>query len=254
MAPEEENDGTWSGRPKAPQVGTGNADQQRPASYERIRGGGGEATRHVCVMGVSERDDEALRESSLSFGNVLSIERNTKVTRVAATNHAGADDGVPNLNVAYSSRLNSIVDVFVVSNRGECQYTTKSSFIVVFLPVSICLVAQKLFAFTRTSAALLARQLSAYSSNHVCQSQHPNLLLLLRLNGGYTCTESRHSGDYVRRCDRRDGFPSIPRDRPRPSVGTDGSGPLLRSDSSKGNFALCKRNEPFDYPQVFLEI
>ena len=47
-------------------------------SYERLRGDG-EPTRHVCVMGVSERDDEALREVSLSFGEVLTIERNAKV-------------------------------------------------------------------------------------------------------------------------------------------------------------------------------
>lgn len=47
--------------------------------YERLRGDG-EPTRHVCVMGVSERDDEALREASLSFGEVLSIKRNAKVS------------------------------------------------------------------------------------------------------------------------------------------------------------------------------
>lgn len=77
MAPEEENHGT----PEAPHLGTGTTNQQRPASYERIRGGG-VATRHVCVMGVSERDDEALRELSVSFGKVLSIERNVKVGRL----------------------------------------------------------------------------------------------------------------------------------------------------------------------------
>lgn len=86
MAPEEENHGTHRGPQTPHQVGTGTADdQQRPASYERIRGGGGEATRHVCVMGVSERDDEALRELSLSFGKVLSIERNAKVGRLQRT-------------------------------------------------------------------------------------------------------------------------------------------------------------------------
>lgn len=50
-------------------------------SYERLRGDG-EPTRHVCVMGVSERDDEALRELSLFFGKVSSIERNAKVGHV----------------------------------------------------------------------------------------------------------------------------------------------------------------------------
>lgn len=52
--------------------------KEQPGSYERLRGDG-EPTRHVCVMGVSERDDEALRELSGSFGKVSSIERNAKV-------------------------------------------------------------------------------------------------------------------------------------------------------------------------------
>ncbi|CBN75873.1 conserved unknown protein [Ectocarpus siliculosus] len=45
--------------------------------YERLRGDGG-PTRHVCLMGVSERDDDAVGEVSLSFGKVSSIERNAK--------------------------------------------------------------------------------------------------------------------------------------------------------------------------------
>lgn len=40
---------------------------------------GSQPTCHLCVMGVAERDDEALREVSLSFGEVSSIERNAKV-------------------------------------------------------------------------------------------------------------------------------------------------------------------------------
>lgn len=38
-----------------------------------------ESTCHVCVMGVSPRDDQSLREVSMTFGNVSSIERNAKV-------------------------------------------------------------------------------------------------------------------------------------------------------------------------------
>lgn len=50
-------------------------------SFKRLRGDG-ELTRYVCVIGVSERDDDALREVSLSFGKVSSIERNAKVSPV----------------------------------------------------------------------------------------------------------------------------------------------------------------------------
>lgn len=41
---------------------------------------GSQPTCHLCVMGVGERDDDALREVSLSFGDLSSIERNAKVT------------------------------------------------------------------------------------------------------------------------------------------------------------------------------
>lgn len=66
-------------------------DEARPGCYERLRGGDEEPTRHVCVVGVSERDDEALRELSGSFGKVLSIERNAKVGSTTAV--PGSDSG-----------------------------------------------------------------------------------------------------------------------------------------------------------------
>lgn len=60
-------------------------NEARPGCYERLRSGDEEPTRHVCIMGVSERDDEALRELSGSFGKVSSIERNAKVGSTTAT-------------------------------------------------------------------------------------------------------------------------------------------------------------------------
>lgn len=59
-------------------VGSTTGGQQ--GCYERLQGDGG-PTRHVCLMGVSERDEVAVREVSLSFGKVSSIERNAKVRR-----------------------------------------------------------------------------------------------------------------------------------------------------------------------------
>lgn len=70
-------------RKASPEVSTWSSKTSPAGSYERLRGDG-EPTCHVCVMGVSERDDEALRESSLSFGKVSSIERNAKVGPAAA--------------------------------------------------------------------------------------------------------------------------------------------------------------------------
>lgn len=65
----------------SPQVsGTNNSVAAVAGSYERCSHG--EPTHHVCVMGVSERDDEAVRESSLTFGKVWSIERNAKASPV----------------------------------------------------------------------------------------------------------------------------------------------------------------------------
>lgn len=55
---------------------------KRPAPGQHM-----EPTHHICVVGVSEHEVEALRDASPSFGKVRSIERNAKVGLKGALFH-----------------------------------------------------------------------------------------------------------------------------------------------------------------------